>query len=477
MRRALALMAAMVLLSPLAVGAQEGRAALEKVSAALGAASVKTLQFTASGSNFAVGQSYAPGVAWPRINVKSMTRTVNYETRSLRDEFVRTQALDPPRGGGGQPISGEQRQNFNVSGDHAWNVAGDAATSAPITLVDRQFQLWSTPHGVVKAAMAGNATVSGRFITFSVPGRFTLRATVDDRGLIEKVEGVIPNAVLGDMPVEVAYADYRDFGGVKFPTKIRQTAGGYPSLDVTVSDVRVNVPADIAVPDAVRQAANPYTRVTADKVADGVWYLTGGTHHSVVIEMKDHVIVVEGPLNDQRALAVIAEARKLVPTKPIRYMINSHHHFDHAGGVRAFAGEGITIITHEVNRPFLQQITAAPATVSPDHLARSGLRGRVEAVGEKEILTDGTRVVELHHIAGFGHHEGTVMVYLPKERLLVQADAYNPLPPNAAPPTPPHPGHVALADNIARLRLGVDQILALHVRAVPMSELNRMVGR
>ena len=92
-------------------------------------------------------------------------------------------------------------------------------------------------------------------------------------------------------------------------------------------------------------------------------------------------------------------------------------------------------------------------------------------------MTDGTRVVELHHIAGFGHHDGTVMVYLPKERLLVQADAYNPLPPNAPPPTPPHPGHVALADNIARLRLGVDQILALHVRMVPITELNRMVGR
>ena len=113
----------------------------------------------------------------------------------------------------------------------------------------------------------------------------------------------------------------------------------------------------------------------SQKAAEGVWYLTGGTHHSVVIEMKDHLIVVEGPLNDDRALAVIAEARKLVPSKPIKYLIVSHHHFDHSGGVRAFAGEGATIVTHDASRAFFEQIVAAPATVGPDHLAdRAGRR-------------------------------------------------------------------------------------------------------
>ena len=72
------------------------------------------------------------------------------------------------------------------------------------------------------------------------------------------------------------------------------------------------------MPDAIRQATRPYARVTSEPAAAGVWYLTGGSHHSVVIEMKDHVIVVEAPLNDERATAVIAEARRLVPGKPIR---------------------------------------------------------------------------------------------------------------------------------------------------------------
>src|SRR5205814_8121003 len=180
------------------------------------------------------------------------------------------------------------------------------------------------------------------------------------------------------------------------PTKIRQSAGGFPTLDLTVTDVQPNMAFDVPVPAAVRQASNPYARVTTQMVADGVWYVTGGTHHSVVIEMKDHVIVVEGPLNDDRAMAAIMEARSLVPNKPIRYVVASHHHFDHSGGLRAFASVGITVVAHESDRAFLTQALAAPATLSPDLLAKSGRKAQVEAVRERRVMSDGTRTVEIH---------------------------------------------------------------------------------
>jgi len=464
-----------LLLSPIGAAAQDGRAGIEAVANALGATSLKTIEIQGGGTMFQVGQSQTPGMAWPQFNVRTFTRAVNYDTASLRDEILRTRALEPPRGGGPY-VRGEHKLVFVASGDHAWNVTGDLAVSAPIALADRQFQIWSTPHGVVKAAMASGGTMQGRNIAFAVPGRFKATATVDAANLIERVDATVPSPVIGDMPVTVTYADYRDFGGVKFPTRIRQSYGGFPALELTVTEVRPNAAVDIPVPDSVRQAANPYTKVTSQKAADGVWYVTGGTHHSVVIEMKDHLIVVEGPLTDARALAVVAEARNLVPNKPIKYLVVSHHHWDHSGGVRAFAGEGVTLITHDTSRPYFERAVAAPATVSPDHLAKSGKKAPVEGVRDRRVLTDGTRTVEIRHIAGILHADDMLMVYLPKEKFLIEADAYTPPAPNAAPMSPPNPFNVSLAENITKQALAVDQILPLHGRMVPLAELQKAVG-
>jgi glyoxylase-like metal-dependent hydrolase (beta-lactamase superfamily II) len=230
----------------------------------------------------------------------------------------------------------------------------------------------------------------------------------------------------------------------------------------------------VQIPDAVRQAS---VKVETTKVADGVWYLTGGTHHSVVVEMQDHLLVVEGPQNDERATAVIAEVKRSLPNKPIRYVINTHHHFDHAGGLGAFAAEGATIITHNMNKGFFEQSFAAPRTIQPDKFAQSGKRSTIEGFADKRILSDGTRTVELHHIQGNTHHDGLIMAYLPKEKLLIEADAYTPAPPNAPPPARINPFSVNLYDNIERLQLSVEQILPIHGRIVPLAELAKAIGK
>jgi glyoxylase-like metal-dependent hydrolase (beta-lactamase superfamily II) len=475
MRKALVLMTALILLWPLGVQAQDGKAALENVAKAMGASGLKSIEYSGSGESFMVGQSPVPGAPWPKLTVKSQTRAANYETASLRTEQVINRATDL-RGGGAFTV-GDTKQVVVVSGDHAWTVAGETPTPQPRFRTEQQLQLWTTPHGVIKAAMANNAKVQGQTISFSVPARFNVKATANGQNLIEKVEAVFSNQVVGDMPVEIVYSDYKDFGGVKFPTKIKQTIGGFPALDLTVTEVKPNAAVDIAVPEPIRQATNPYAKVASQAAAEGVWYITGGSHHSVAIEMKDHVIVVEAPLDEERAIAVLGEVKNLVPTKSVRYVVNSHHHFDHSGGLRAFAAEGVTVITHESSRAFFEKALAAPATVSPDRLTKSGKKGTVEGVKDKKVLTDGTRTVEIHHIAGSIHGDGLLMVYLPKEKLLSQADAFTPPAPNAPPPAVVNPSSVNLADNISKLGLAVDQLLPLHGRMVPLAELNKAIGR
>jgi glyoxylase-like metal-dependent hydrolase (beta-lactamase superfamily II) len=460
---------------------QDSRAVLDGVTKAMG--DVKSLQYTGNGAYFFLGQSVAPGTPWPRFNLKTFTRTINYDTPAMRDDFVRTQADPAARGGGGIPLIGEQHLIQGVSGTDAWNQVGEnPPTPAIAAVADRQLQLLITPQGVIKAAIKHNATVETQTVdgkkmtvtSFTMPGQFKVKAFVNDRNQVENVESWNTNPVLGDLQTETTYADYKDFGGAQFPTRITQKQGGFPTLDLTVTDVKPNAPADIQIPDNVRQAS---VKVTADKVADGVWYLTGGTHHSVLIEMSDHLVVIEGPQDDARAAAVIAEVKKLVPNKPIKYVVNTHHHFDHAGGLGAFAADGATIITHDVNKAFLEQSLAAPRTIQPDKLAQSGKKATVDGMQDKRVLSDGTHTVELYLIKGTPHGDGLIMAYLPKEKLLVEADAFTPAPPNATPPAQPNPAQVNLYDNIERLNLAVDQILPLHGRKVPLAELQKAIGK
>jgi glyoxylase-like metal-dependent hydrolase (beta-lactamase superfamily II) len=152
-------------------------------------------------------------------------------------------------------------------------------------------------------------------------------------------------------------------------------------------------------------------------------------------------------------------------------------HFDHSGGLRAAAAEGATIITHTLSKPYFERALATPAKILPDRLAKSGKKGAVRGVDVKTTLSDGTRTVELHPIANSVHTNTFLMVYLPKERLLIEADAYTPLPPNAKPPATPNANHVNLIENIERLKLAIDQILPLHGRVVPLAELYTTASR
>src|SRR5689334_2604187 len=142
--------------------------------------------------------------------------------------------------------------------------------------------------------------------------------------------------------------------------------------------------------------------------------------------MTDHIVIVEGPQSDQRADAVIAEAKRLIPNKPIRYVVNTHAHFDHAGGLRAFVAEGATIVTQEINKPYYEKNWANAHTLTPDKLAKNPKKPAFKTVGDHLTLTDGNHVIELYHMQNFNHHDGMLLAYLPKEKVLLEADAFNP---------------------------------------------------
>ncbi len=403
---------------------------LARASKAMGSAQLKSLRYAGEGEGFTFGQAYLPTGPWPKVAYHAVTRTIDYEAGAMRDEVTLSRA--EPRGGGGYPLSGQQRNDQFVSGSSAWNVAGGNVAPGARFIADRVHQLWITPHGVLMAAQRNAATLSAgeggtHKLSFTQPGRLRAVATVSADGLVTRVDSTYPDPVMGDTAVTTTYADYKDFSGVKFPTRVRQAAGGYPTLDLTIKEVQPNAPVTaLALPDAARSM--PAERVVSEKVADGVWHFAGGSHNSVLVEMSDHLVLVETPLNDARTQAVIDHAKQLVPNKPIRFAVNSHAHFDHSGGVRAAVAEGATIVTMAGNVPYFERVFGTPNALAPDRMAQAGRPARLQGVsGDKGMLSDGTRTIELHKIAGGPHSDTMLMAYLPKEKLLIQADAYTPL--------------------------------------------------
>ena len=469
---------ALVLVAFAGVKANAAESPLQQIADALDVSTTKTFQFTANGKMWGVGQATSPMAANPRAYIRSLTRVYDFTAGAMRDELVRTQGEAPPSGGDYQPIEGEQRMISLVSGDLAWNESGKDMIPATQDANERAHAIVVSPHGLLRAAFANNATVAKRtidgremtVISFTVPGKHKVVAYANDQNAIEKVESLYGHPVVGDMKVVTYYGPYRDFAGVKFPTKIIQYQDGLPSLDVTVSAVRANPTVDIAVPGNVR--STPVT-VKSEKVADGVWFIGGGSHNSVLIEMKDYLIVIEAPLDDVRSSAVMGEVKKLVSGKPVKYLVNTHHHIDHSGGVRAYAAEGITIVTHELSRPFFEKALANTRTLSPDRLAKSKKKPVFQTMGDNMVLTDGARSVELYQIVGSGHHDGLVMAYLRKEKLLVEADAFSPF----GVPKTPNPYSLNLEANVRRLNIDVERILPLHGNIVPYVELMKAIGK
>jgi len=296
---------------------------------------------------------------------------------------------------------------------------------------------------------------------------------------LERVVTWMADPVMGDKMAEFRWSDYRDVGGgVKMPHRLHSHIGDHPLipgghnfLDLRISEIKVNIAdAAQAVPDAVRNAPPVTTnRVVATTLAPGVVLMGGGSHNSVAVEFKDYVTVIEAPLDQQRSLAVIAEVKKTFPNKPIRYVVNTHNHFDHLGGVRTYVAEGATVVTEERNRNFYQRVVLAPQSRSllPDRLSQRPFAPTgpgqlmVQTFSDHHTISDGQQIVELHYVEGFNHSDNMAIVYLPKEKIVINATCTarrrRAATCRSSAPTPSRSNR-----NIKRLKLDVSQHVPIH---------------
>jgi glyoxylase-like metal-dependent hydrolase (beta-lactamase superfamily II) len=281
-------------------------------------------------------------------------------------------------------------------------------------------------------------------------------------------------------------------GGVKWPYRLHAHMGDHPLipgghnwLDLRTTNVKVNVAdAALTVPDSVRNAPLPtQARVVATQLAPGVVLMGGGSHNSIAVEFKDFVTVIEGPLSNQRTNAVVAEVRKTFPNKPIRYLVNTHNHFDHLGGVRGYVAEGATVITDDKNRNFYQRVVLAP---QPRSLQNDRLSTRpfaptgpgtleLQTFTDHYTISDGSETIELYHVDGLNHSDNMLVAYLPKEKILINADLYSP-PAAGGNLANVNNNAVVLFNNVKRLKLDVSQHVPIHGNPGQQADFDRIVG-
>ena len=340
-------------------------------------------------------------------------------------------------------------------------------------------EFYITPWGFLKGAAENNATASKskKYTVLSwsptvkaASGKsYTINGYVNDKNLVERVETWLGDNIMGDMHIVATYTGWKDFGGVMAPAKIVQTRGGWPYFEADVTAAKAN-PADVAtlVPAPAGRGPGggggaPSLNVTTEKLGDGVYRLTTGpgSYDSVVVEFKDYVMMLESGQSVARGSAYIAEIKKLFPNKPIRYVMDTHPHSDHTGGLPPVVAEGAIVITQKNNVPFLEKALNTPRTLLTDPLAKNPRKVKFEAVEEKKVYTDGTRTVEMYHVFPAPHSNGLIIAYIPKEKILFQGDF-------SVNPGEPANDHVkALYAYLEKHPLDFDRYINVHTSAAP----------
>jgi hypothetical protein len=477
--------------------APDAKAVLQRADAAMGVSKVNSIQYSATGYVTALGQNYSSALdeTWPRFELKSFVRTVDYGSNSMREDQVRVQgAWSATRGGGQRPIIGERNQRQLVSGNFAWNLNDQNQPAPQFGQAElRQLELIMTPHGFVKAAMAApdakamvysessRSTKKVTVVQFKALGKYPVNGWINDQNMVTKVQTWLPNPILGDMFVETrVQGGYKDYNGVKFPAGFHQSIGNppHPSYDIQINDVKVNVPgAALQVPDTVRQAAAQPNRVVTRQMAPGVWLL-GGPYNSMAVEFRDYAVIVEGPMDQERGEAVIAETRRLIPNKPIRFVVNTHHHFDHSGGLRPFGAEDIIVVTHESNFNYYEGVVfdLRPRMIQPDRLSIAPRQVHYVLVKDSYKISDGNQEMDIYHADQLEHAEDMLIVNFPKLKIVYEADLWNPVP--AGQPQPPISAqNMNFVYNMERLGIQADTIVSTHTGVHQMSDFLKFVGR
>lgn len=522
MKHAAAALAGAVLLVSCAIPTREQglvNRALDAMGGAERLAGIKTIAFKGNAKYWEPEQSDAPGGEMRFANESSFDGFIDVATRSTRIDWVRNFAYPAPRTyifseivtpeAGyvlGVDSTARNAQSLKMS-PPAHSMSGQrlAATlrelrrggSAALMLAMQR-----NPERVEPAAeIAGQPAVSfdGFLVAFDP-------AT----GLPARVRTLDYDNVWGDVTYDLVFSNWRDIGGIRIPMSRKAELNGRTVIDIDFTDLRFNPPVDTArlqVPAEIRQgAAKPAARnvpyqwvirrqfigvymdsdnasydtrgsqgLRLQEIAPGVLQVQGGTHNSLVVEMSDHLIVLDAPVTDAQSLWLVGQTRARFPGKPIRWLALTHHHMDHVGGLRGILAEGgVTLVVGQGAGEHYRRVLAAPTTRNPDLPARSYHMTAILEVPQSHVMSDSAGRQVIVYVMDNPHAKAMLMGWVPHARIGYVTDVWTPGPPL---PAKPNPGLASVVNAVKRAGLQPERFAGGHGSTADYQLLVRLVSQ
>jgi Metallo-beta-lactamase superfamily len=465
------------------------RRAVEAVGGADRLAGVKTVSLKGTVKQWEPEQSIAPGGEMRLACESTFTAVADAASDAARIDWVRnfayptartftfTEIVTPEAGYvAGIDSNGRNRQSLDarppahaMSGLRLATTQRELRRASPLLLLG-MFRYPDRVSGVGEVSAGGVAYPAAEYRPTDDQ---TFTVLFDPAtGLPIRVRSLDYDNIWGDVVYDLVLSDWQTVDGLKVPLTRKYELNGRTIMEIRLTEVKLDTPIStdqLAIPASFRTGAPkpatgapPYqwvirrqfigTYMDSDAVthdtrgsqglrlvelAPGVQHVTGGTHHSLLVEMPDHLIVFDAPVTDAQSNWVLEAARARYPGKPVKFLVLTHHHMDHAGGLRAYLAQGATLVVGQGAAEHYRRVLAAPFTRNPDLPSRD-LRGvEIAEVSDRRVFGDARREVHAYLLDN-PHATATLIGYVPSARLGYVTDVWSPgaapLPDKITPP-------------------------------------------